>query len=357
MTERLKVPLSKSGIFARGSRVRISLPPPLDGVKKAESMKVPRGLESLPLRHVSKRNKSFWAIINRMKTSFHRIITKDNLELASLLYEPETGSKKILVHVHGMAGNFYENKFLDFIAQTLTDSGIAFFVFNNRGCELIKDLSKIENEKRSIVRFGNAYEIFEDSEIDIKTAIDFVSSNGFSVVHLSGHSLGAPKVAYYAAEVDDNKLSSVIFLSPSDMVGLIKMDKNYGRDMNTAKNMIADGKGDELLPFPVLWDQSPLSAKTYVSLGDKDSKVAIFNFYNPNDTLPTLSKIKIPTLAVMGAKDDALVISIEDTMDRIKKASVGSSRVVTNILGDADHGYNNFGQQLADVIKKWIQSL
>ncbi len=292
-----------------------------------------------------------------MKTSFHRILTEDNLELAGLLYQPDSVSEKILVHVHGMAGNFYENKFLDFIAQTLTSKGVAFFAFNNRGCELIKDLYKIENRKRNITRVGNAYEIFEDSAIDIKAAIDFVSSKGFSKIHLSGHSLGAPKVAYYVAEGGDKRLASVLFLSPSDMVGLTSSDKNYKRDLFAAQQMVDEGKGEELLPFPVLWDQVPLSAKTYISLGSKDSKVAIFNFHDPKDTLPVLSKITIPTIAIMGRKDDALVISIEETMERIKKAMSASLKVETNMLGDADHGYNNHEQQLADAINIWIQKM
>lgn len=291
-----------------------------------------------------------------MKTSFHRIKTSDGIELNGLLYEPDISTNKVLVHVHGMAGNFYENKFLDFIAQTLTSNGIAFFAFNNRGCELIKDLYKIEDGKRNIVRIGNAYEIFEDSALDIKSAIDFVESKDFSEIHLSGHSLGAPKVTYYVAEESDARLSSIILLSPSDMVGLTRMDKNYERDLSTAKQMVEEGKADDLLPFPVLWDQSPLSAKTYISLGDKDSNVAIFNFHNENDSLPVLSKIAIPLIAIMGRKDDALVVSIEDTMNRLKKAAVNSPKVETNVLGDADHVYNSHEQQLADVINQWIQA-
>ena len=290
-----------------------------------------------------------------MKTSFQRMVTQDGLELVGLLYEPEQSTSKILVHVHGMAGNFYENKFLDAIAETLTKNNIAFLTFNNRGCELMKDLTKIVDGKRTIMRIGNAYEKFEDSLIDIRTAIDFVSAKGFSNIHLSGHSLGAPKVAYYAAEANDGRLSSVIFLSPSDMVGLIQMNKNYEADMSTAQQMVAEGKGDELLPNPALWDESPISAKTYISLGGEHSPVAIFNFYNSADTLPLLSKITIPTYAIMGRKDDALVVSIDETMDRIKKALFNSPKVEMNILGDADHGYNGFEQDLADALAYWIE--
>jgi pimeloyl-ACP methyl ester carboxylesterase len=205
------------------------------------------------------------------------------------------------------------------------------------------------------VRIGDAYEIFEDCIFDIAAAVDFVSEAGYSEVHLSGHSLGSPKVAYYASEGSDTRIKSVIFLSPSDMVGLTMADKNYKRDMDISRKMVAEGKGDDILPFPALWGESPLSAKTYISLGSEDSKVAIFNFYNPHDPLLSLTKITIPALAVMGRKDDALVVSIEETMGRIKRAMTNSPKVETNILGDADHGYNNYEQQLSDVVLKWIK--
>lgn len=286
--------------------------------------------------------------------SLRRIITKDGIELVGLLYEPVTKTDKVLVHVHGMAGNFYENKFLDFIANTLTSNDISFFAFNNRGCELVKDLTKVENGKRNIVRIGDSYEKFEESVFDIDAAITYAESKGFTEIHLSGHSLGASKVAYYVAEQKDIRLKSLIFLSPADMVGLAKADKNYQRDIDTAKKMIAESKGRDLMPF-IVWDENYLSADAYMSIGNEESKVAIFNFYDPNDALPVLGEINIPTLTIMGKKDGALTISIEDTMDRVKRAMINSPKVETNILGEADHGYNQHEQQLADAINQWIQ--
>ena len=288
-----------------------------------------------------------------MKTSLKRIHAEDGLELVGLLYEPDQVTKKILVHVHGMAGNFYENKFLDYIAETLTKSGVAFFTFNNRGCEMVKDLHKLENGERKMVRIGNAHEIFEDSKMDIQAAIDFVKTTGFDEIHLSGHSLGSPKVAYYAAE--NGNLKSVIFLSPADMVGLFVADKNFKRDMALARKMIDEGKGDELIPFPVLWDDSQLSAKTYISLGSSDSKVAIFSLHDPKDPLTVLSKIRVPTLSLMGMKDDAQLVPIEEALEKITKALTNSPKAESYILGDADHGYNGYEQQLADELLKWIQ--
>ena len=36
---------------------------------------------------------------------------------------------------------------------------------------------------------------------------------------------------------------------------------------------------------------------------------------------------------------------------------VSSLKVETNILGEADHGYTNYEQQLADAINIWIQKM
>jgi alpha-beta hydrolase superfamily lysophospholipase len=289
-----------------------------------------------------------------MKTSLQKILTSDNLELPGLLYEPESPTNRVLVHVHGMAGNFYENKFLDYIAKTLTENGIAFYVFNNRGTEFIKDMYRVKEGKRSVERLGDSYEKFEDCLIDIRAAIDFLESKGFTEIHLSGHSLGGPKVAYYAADSGDTRLSSVIFLSPADMVGLAKADKDHERDITTAQEFIAAGKGRQILPFDV-WGDCILSADSYMNLATESQKVAIFNYYNPEDKLEVLGRITIPCLTAMGRKDHVVIIPIEEIMRRTKEALVSSPKVETNILGDADHGYNGYEQELADLIKDWLE--
>ena len=57
----------------------------------------------------------------------------------------------------------------------------------------------------------------------------------------------------------------------------------------------------------------------------------------------------------MGKKDGALSIPVEQTMERIKKAMTNSKRVETVILGDANHQYDDYQQELADTVKTWIQ--
>lgn len=292
-----------------------------------------------------------------MKTSLKRIHTKDSIELVGLLYEPEARTEKVVSFVHGMEGNFYENKFLDAIAKTLTDNGVAFFAFNNRGCEAIKDFVKNGDGKRTFVRIGNAYEKFEECVLDIAASIDFLEKEGFTDIHLAGHSLGCPKIAYYISETGDARVKSLLFLSPSDMLGLVRPNaERFASDIKVANEMAAKGKGGELMPNQV-WDEYPMSAASFISIFADDSKCGIFNFFDRNDKLPALAAVRCPAIAIMGTKDDALTVPMDETMERLTKALSNSSRVETNILGDANHGYVGHEQQLADAVRDWVISM
>ena len=48
-----------------------------------------------------------------MKQQLVRMNSMDNIEMVGILYEPNEKSNKIVIHVHGLCGNFYENRFLD----------------------------------------------------------------------------------------------------------------------------------------------------------------------------------------------------------------------------------------------------
>ena len=56
-----------------------------------------------------------------MKQELIRINSIDGIELPGILYTPDTKTNKIVIHIHGLSGNFYENKFLDVLAKTYTN--------------------------------------------------------------------------------------------------------------------------------------------------------------------------------------------------------------------------------------------
>lgn len=290
-----------------------------------------------------------------MRTSFHRIYTEDKLELHGLLYEPDKKTTTVLAQVHGMGGNFYQDNFFDALAKILPENNIAFSPFNNRGNGLLTDFKKF-NKDIEYIRFGVAREKFAYCLLDIKAHLDFLKKQGFANIHLCGHSLGACKIVYYLAKTQDQKVRSLILLSPVDMLGLVRMDKKrFEEEISTAEKMVSVGGGDKLMPRDV-WDEYPITADAYLNLFGDDSDAAIFNFYNLEDKFEKLSKVPCPIFAIMGRKDDSFVIPIEDTMKTIKEKAKSSPRCEYHILGDATHDYKGYEQQLAQAISKWVNS-
>ncbi len=286
-----------------------------------------------------------------MKTNFIRITTEDKLILAGNLYSPETETKKVILNIHGMGGNFYENVFTDYMAKTFTNEGYSFFSVNNRGAGLITYFP-VAGEKEDYRLVGDAYEKFEDCIIDIKAAIDFLEKEGYTEIILQGHSLGSVKVAYYVAKTQDPRILKLILLSPSDMVGLTE-DKDHSRRMELAKKFIAEGKGEELIP-ELLWNYYRLSANTYVNLSEQGSPVDVFNTYDK--TAPSIiEEITIPTLAILGGTDDAAIFTPQESLEIIKNKAKKAKLFDTMVIGKAPHSYFGYEQELADSIISWIK--
>ena len=93
---------------------------------------------------------------NKTKAELVRIATKDGLELQGLLFEPKKKTSQALIHVHGWVGNFYENKFIDCIADEAVSNGLGFLTFNNRGAGIVNDFIKKKKSKIEYVRIGGS---------------------------------------------------------------------------------------------------------------------------------------------------------------------------------------------------------
>src|ERR1035437_10297431 len=285
-------------------------------------------------------------ILSFMKTKFVRIITADKLILSGNLYSPDKETKKAIIHIHGMGGNFYENSFLNYMEDEFTKHKYSFFAFNNRGAGIFSDFP-IVGKKEKYKRIGNAYERFEECIYDIKAGIDFLKEEGYTKIILQGHSLGSVKVAYYIAKTQDKRVSRLILISPSDMIGLSE-DKNHARRMKLSKKLIKAGKGNELLS-ELLWDYYWLSANTYVNLSKRGIAVDVFNTYDKS--APSIIKdITIPTLAILGGTDDAAILPVREALKVIKSKAKKAPRFDTLIIGKAPHSYFGYEQELAESI-------
>jgi len=277
-------------------------------------------------------------------------LTKDNIWLQGLYCRPKIKSNKAILHIHGLQGNFYENYFVDPLAVGANKNNIAFLTVNQHGSGYRQDYWKKDFSDTRM--YGGNYEMFEDCIIDINAWIKFLKQKGYTQIYLQGHSLGTLKVVFYQVKTTNPLVKALILLSPADLIGLWKQkvkskDKQY---LSLARKFIRNNHEDKLMPEKT--SHYPVSAKTYYNFYGPDANTHIFDFHNSNFNYKYLKQIDIPTLAILGDKDnytkkgkaDEYLHMIKDNMKRCK----------IKLFKNSDHWYIGREDQLAEFLVKWI---
>lgn len=294
-----------------------------------------------------------------MTTEFIRFKTADGFELHGLLSNPRNQkATRVIIHVHGLAGNFYENRFVHEIAARAISEGIAFFSFNNRGHGHISDILRETEIGIESVRLGGAYEKFHDCLFDIDAALAFMSKTGIQEVVLQGHSSGANKIVFHHSQRNDSIVKGLVLISPCDDVGLqhdATMEKAADL-LELAQKMVAEGKGSVLMPDGSFFT-FPMSASTYVDYFRPGSDQDVFPYRNPNDNFPALGSVQVPILVTFGQRGDYVLGSLEETCDLLKRKAKKSPSFRSTLISQASHTYSGKEDALATEIISWVGRL
>jgi pimeloyl-ACP methyl ester carboxylesterase len=280
-------------------------------------------------------------------SSLVQTTTKDGLLLQG--YFSDESPKKVVLHIHGFEGNFYENTFVQVMANHLRNKSISFLTVNTRGCEKIKDFNTVDGKIKTI---GARYELLEDSAKDIDAWIEFLSGRGYEKIVLQGHSLGTMKAVRYLREgKHTDKVEKLILLSPFDKKGALeKYTKTPITELIVkAQKMIDEGKGDEMITPE--FDEIVVSYKTYVSWYKQDDLGRMYEFCSPDYDFPALRAISIPTKVIVGSKDEFFHLSNPDHPEEalgLMEKHIPNCQ--TKLIGGANHGYRGYEQVLAEEI-------
>jgi len=287
-----------------------------------------------------------------MKTTFCRTDTCDQLKLPGLLFEPEAGSKVGILHLHGRAGGFYANAFLDEMAETYNAAGFGFLTVNLRGHDQIADFRVGDTDQ--IKRIGQAFDVFEESIFDIDAWVKFLRSRGYEKIILQGYSQGGGKAVYFLNEEPQADVIALVLMSPADAAGLLKKHdpRNFEKDLAEAETMVAQGRGNELLPRPIRGTYY-VSAKSFVDEFGDQTKANIFPVFE-NGNFEKLKNIKIPILAFYGSKENLCINSPKEDLATIAN-HFKNKNSKTAIVDGADHTYHKQEKQVADSITDWLK--
>jgi alpha-beta hydrolase superfamily lysophospholipase len=273
--------------------------------------------------------------------------TSDGIVLDGAFFEPaqalsRQGPVDALLLIHGSGGRFYAPATRN-MAQDLREQGYACLALNTRGHDTVWV------NRQDGTPYGNAYEILDTSRLDLRAGIDYLWELGYRRIGILGHSMGAVKVTYYAATEADERVVTVIPVSPvrlSYSYYMASIDaEEFRRNLEQADQMEAEGKALELMKvnFPI---KEIFSAASYL---DKHGPTERYN-------LITLApQIKIPIFVLAGSLETHT--RLRDMARDLAMAAVNSPRAEHVILEGGNHSLNNRRKEASAAVLDWLGSL
>lgn len=292
--------------------------------------------------------------------------TKDKLLLPGLLLEPARKTRRVAINLHGNGSSsvFYSVDQTNAFAKELNKRGIAYFPFNNRGAHYVKKLTVVKNGEKDKVKIGTAYELIKDCIKDIDAAIEFLEGLGFSEFYLLGHSTGANKICVYNYYKPENKIAKYVMFGGGDDTGLfydwVGGAKKFKKYLKLAKEQIKRGNGRKLIPKYIV--DYTLSYQSFYDTCNPDGDYNIFPFNEYINNLKLSRKplfreyklIKKPTLVVYGENDEYCYGDVGRIIDILKKEALDIQPFDFKVIKEADHGFTDYEDELAEVVAKWL---
>ncbi len=297
-------------------------------------------------------------MITSVDFSLAEVTTQDKLIHQGVFSNPGKPGKKALLWVHGLSSAFYSHiELLNEFARQSKVNGFCFAAFNNRGHDAISGARKLDTRKvkgYSHVNAGAGYESFAESVFDIEAGMKFLTKQGFSQIVLIGHSTGANKVCYFAATRKTPHVGAIILASPlSDRLDTVLDQEKLQKDLEHMQNLVRQGRGDEL---QLGYHYFPMTPKRFVSLFSKDSLEDQFDYGDSKPKLKYFSKIKLPTLIILGSADEYLDRPAEKVVE-VFDAKALSKNYKSIILPDVLHGYQGSEILVVKTICFWIAGI
>ena len=276
-----------------------------------------------------------------------RFPTRDELELAGLLFEPRKKSARAAIFIHGMGGSF-ESRRTNLLAAEFMARGIAWFAFNNRGSYVMRRGG------------GMALEKIRDSVYDIDAAIRELRRRGYRDLTLIGHSTGANKIAVYDHYKHRNFAKRYVMLGGGDDTGLAYLHLGPRRFARALQQARAKRNSTDLVPAAM--SPSIQSWRSFYDMANPDGDYNVFPFLellrnirlSRRPRFRYLRGIRKPTLVLYGDRDEfcygdvpACVAILADTL---------GVNFELGILKDTDHGFTGREEELARLITDWIDS-
>lgn len=280
----------------------------------------------------------------------------DSLELQGFLVKSKKRTGKVVVHIHGLTGNFFRSATMKKMLPYYLSSGYDFFFTNTRGHGLITSMYRIRWGKAKRVVIGTTLERFEDCVKDLRGVANLLHSKGYKKIILQGHSTGCQKATYYMYKTKDRRISALVLLAPADDYNITKKElkKNWTKAVNLAKKMTASKKSDELMPKNMV-NNEVTSAQRFLSRNDLSRVEArIFNYESEN--FKEFSAMTLPVIAIFGSKEQYRTKSVKIYLEQLQKATQSKNFASVEIAG-GNHDFKHHEAETAKAVVSWLDKV
>jgi len=196
---------------------------------------------------------------------------------------------------------------------------------------------------------GNAFEVLAHTCIDLRAGLDHLTERGYRRIGLLGHSMGAVRVAYYAATQDDGRVATVVPVSPVRLSYSYFMEsedsEEFAANIEIARRLIAEGDPEGVFrvehPIPQLF-----SAASFL---DKHGPEERYNLINH------AHGIRVPMLTLNGSRETHS--RLRDMAQDLAAAAVNSPKAETLMVEEGEHSLVNRTTEASDAVLKWLAAL
>jgi dienelactone hydrolase len=278
-----------------------------------------------------------------------RAVTSDGCTLDGALTRPESIMTRLLrldavLLIHGTGGNFYSSTFFELLATKLVERGVAALRANTRGHDGISTLVTA----KGAVRMGAAYELVDDCRRDLAGWMAWLKQNIGSRIALLGHSLGAVKCLYAAAQELNLGAAAVVAVSPPRLsYSWFCQSPKAGEFLETyrrAEELVRQGQPQALLevklPLPFV-----ITAAGYVEKYGADER---YNYLN------CLAFVPCPTLALFGGIEIENNMAFQAAPDEVRGLGAKSQHIDVDIVPGADHFYTGVREDAWKRVEAWL---
>ena len=287
-----------------------------------------------------------------MQVDLVQVTTRDGVRLDGMFQEPtQAAAPTITVDgfclVHGTGGNFYSSTLFDHVGDRFRQAGAAVLRINTRGHDLMSNAATDRGGRR----LGAAYEAVDDCRHDLAAWLDWLRQHAGPRLGLIGHSLGAVKCLYAAAQEPGLTPACLVALSPPRLsyawfcAG--PQGPQFLETYTQAEQQLAAGRPAALLDVPLPLPYV-ITAAGYVEKYGPDERV---------NYLRLLPGVRCPTLITLGEREVQSNMAFRGAPEAVAELAATYPHLQVATVPGADHFYTGVREQVMELVERWLRTV